>query len=46
MGTDTERRVEDSEPVTEIIDTDEGVPAAHGNLHSSSKTINVAFFFF
>ncbi|MDD1701326.1 MAG: hypothetical protein LUQ04_11135 [Methanoregula sp.] len=30
------------EAFTEIIDTDEGIPAAHGNLHSSSETINVA----
>jgi hypothetical protein len=38
---DAECRVEDSEPFAEIIDADEGIPAAHGNLHSSSETINV-----
>jgi len=44
MGTDAEHWVEDPEPFTEIIDADEGVPAAHGNFHSSSEIINVAFF--
>jgi hypothetical protein len=44
MGTDAECRVENPEPFSEIIDADEGVPAAHGNLHSSSETINVAFY--
>ena len=39
---DAECRVEDSEPFAEIIDEDEGIPAAHGNLHSSSENINVA----
>jgi hypothetical protein len=34
---DAECRVEDSEPFAEIIDEDKGIPAAHGNLHSSSE---------
>ena len=42
MGPDAECRVKDSEPFTEIINEDEGIPAAHGNLQSSLENINVA----
>jgi hypothetical protein len=45
VGPDAECRVIDSEAFAEIIDADEGIPAAHGNLHSSSKNINVALLF-
>ena len=42
MGPDAECRVKDSEAFAEIINEDEGIPAAHGNLHSSLENINVA----
>jgi hypothetical protein len=45
VGPDAECRVEDSEPFAEIVDEDKGIPAAHGNLQSSSETINVALLF-
>lgn len=35
-------RVEDTKPITEIVNTDERISAAHGNLHSSPADINVA----
>jgi len=36
VGPDAECWVVDTEPFTEVINNDEGVPTAHGNLHSSS----------
>jgi hypothetical protein len=32
VGPDAECRVEDSEPFAEIVNEDEGIPAAHGKI--------------
>jgi hypothetical protein len=46
VGADTERGNKYPEPFAEVVDTDEGVPAAHGYLHSSYENINITLIFY
>jgi hypothetical protein len=41
VGPDAECRVEDSEAFAEIVNEDEGIPTAHGNLKSALRNINI-----